>query len=324
MGAFIISTGSCIPERLVKNSDLTQFPASAIPLISLKTGVLERHFVAEREKTSDIAFKAAKNALDKVSFPAEKLDAVILASSTSDRIIPATAAKIADMLGAKNAFAFDLNSVCTSGLLGIWVAKSLLLSGYRNILIVAADTYSKILNPKDFSTYPYFGDGAGAVLLSNDMDSALEVLGGIFASDGSGYEMVTVRGGGSETPHNKLTSESDCYFSMKGRDVYEFAISRASECISKLMNSEKISSSEVSQLILHQANINIIKKISEAVGLPMSKCFVNLDKYGNTAGASVLIALDEYLSSGANTGGSIILSAFGGGLTWGAVHIGHL
>ena len=318
MGAFVLSTGSFVPAKKIENKDLLQFPETARPLIELKTGIRSRRHADENETASAIAANAAKKCLDRISFNAAEIDAVICATSTPDRPIPATAAKVAFQIGAVNALAFDINSVCSGSLVALELARNMVSGGsFKNVLAVAVDLYSRILDPKGFSTYPYFGDGAGAALVSNSVGAKLEMLEGCFHTDGSAYDVITVKAGGSELPADRIENKADCYFRMDGRSVFDFATAKAPEVILEEMGKLSIGKEDVSQVILHQANINIINKVAETLGMPKEKFFTNLQDYGNTAGSSCLLALDEYLDViNRNASGYILMSSFGGGLTW--------
>ena len=321
MPAYIHSFGTYIPPREISNEELSQFPPASLARIKIKTGVEKRRF-SDDGFSSDLAARAAADCLSKNPFPRDSVDTVILATSTPDRMIPATAALVSERLNIKNAFAFDINSVCSGGLAALMLAASLVESGAAaNVLVIAADVYSRILNPRDFSTYPYFGDGAAALIVSREK-SGIKIGRSLFRSDGSGYGVITVKAGAAEIRPVDLKTPSDSYFSMNGREVFDFAVSRVPEVILHLMDRDGISMGEVRQFILHQANINIIEKISDVIGSDISMFFTNLQKYGNMAGASCLVALSEYLDSSPEIkDGFIILSSFGGGLSWGALSL---
>ena len=321
MPAYIHSFGTYIPPREISNEELSQFPPASLARIKIKTGMEKRRF-SDGGFSSDLAARAAADCLSKNPFPRDSVDTVILATSTPDRMIPATAALVSERLNIKNAFAFDINSVCSGGLAALMLAASLVESGAAaNVLVIAADVYSRILNPRDFSTYPYFGDGAAALIVSREK-SGIKIGRSLFRSDGSGYGVITVKAGAAEIRPVDLKTPSDSYFSMNGREVFDFAVSRVPEVILHLMDRDGISMGEVRQFILHQANINIIEKISDVIGSDISMFFTNLQKYGNMAGASCLVALSEYLDSSPEIkDGFIILSSFGGGLSWGALSL---
>ena len=317
--AGIKATGSYIPEHTIHNEDLQQFPEAAKLLITQKTGVFSRRHAAPSQCTSDLALEAARRCLGRLDFPVEKIEAIVLSTSSPDRIQPATATRLQFMLGARNAFAFDINSVCSGSAYGIALASAMIRSGTcANVLFTAAEAYSKILNPKDFSTYPYFGDGAGAILFAADGKDT-GVLNSILGTDGGGSDTICVPGGGTMLPFNCMADPKAAYFQMKGRDVFTFAVAKGTEVIAQLLDKNGIAADDVSCFICHQANINIILKIAEQLGVEEDKFYMNLFRYGNTASASVLIALDEALIRGIIAPNDLVVTAaFGGGLSWGA------
>jgi len=317
--AAIVSTGSYLPETVVFNEDLSQFPRSSLDLIAKKTGVLARRVAAEGQCTSDLAVNAARICLEKAHFPAEQVEGIIVSTSSPDRIQPATATRVQNQLGAGRAFAFDINSVCSGTTFGISLADSLIKSGkYESILFIAAEMYSRILNKKDFSTFPYFGDGSGAILFQAD-DSDRGVLHSCLKTDGSGSEAICVPAGGTMLPFEKMNHPGEAFFKMSGRTVFDFAILRGSEIIRQLTEEADVALEEVKCFLCHQANVNIIRIIAENIGVPTDRFYINLDRYGNTASASVAIALDEAISERLLSEGELAVTvAFGGGLSWGA------
>jgi 3-oxoacyl-[acyl-carrier-protein] synthase-3 len=318
----IISTGSYVPEKIINNADLTQFPPNSIAMISEKTGVLSRRHALPGQATSDLAFLAAQKCLAKANCDSESIDAIILATSSPDRIQPATAARVQQLLGSVHAFALDINSVCSGGLYALTIADSLIHSGKcKTILVIASEIYSRFLNPADFSTYPYFGDGAGAMLVSAG-NSTMVIQDAILRTDGAGFDIIQIPAGGTMMPGVSVENEKDWYFKMNGKEVFAFAVKRAPEIIRDVLDRNNIANEQVSAVVTHQANVNIIREISKQVQIPFEKFFINLDKYGNTAGASVHIALDEYLDlKNRAASGYIVLCAFGGGLSWSATLI---
>lgn len=316
--AGIEATGSYIPGHTVHNEDLA-ISETAKMLISKKTGVFSRRHAEQSQCTSDLALEAATRCLDRINFPAGKVEAIVLSTSSPDRIQPATATRLQHLLGAENAFAFDINSVCSGSTYGIALANALIRSGTcRNVLFTAAEAYSKILNPKDFSTYPYFGDGAGAILfMANGSQNG--VLTSILRTDGGGSETICVPAGGTMQPFDQITDIKSAYFHMKGRDVFSFAVAKGTESILQLLDQARVTIDSVKCFICHQANVNIILQIAENLNADEDKFYMNLFRYGNTASASVLIALDEALVRGVIAPGDLVVTAaFGGGLSWGA------
>ncbi len=317
--AVIHSTGSFLPDHTIHNEDLNQYPATSKLLISQKTGVFCRHHADQDQCTSDLAFQAAKRCLGRVEFPAEKLDAIILSTSSPDRIQPATATRLQYLLGAVKAYAFDINSVCSGSTYGIAVAHAMIRSGLcANLLFVAAEAYSKILNPNDFSTFPFFGDGAGAILFTAE-ENQEGVMNSVLGTDGGGNDTICVPGGGTMLPYDRISDAKSIYFRMKGRDVFSFATSKGAEAIQNLLTQADITAEKVRCFICHQANVHIILTIAELLNISEEKFYINLFRYGNTASASVLIALDEALNNGNIANGDLVVTAaFGGGLSWGA------
>jgi 3-oxoacyl-[acyl-carrier-protein] synthase-3 len=317
--AVIQATGSYVPERSIHNEQLDQFPQTAKMLISQKTGVFCRRHSNNDQCTSDLALKAANRCLNRINFPSEKVEAIILSTSSPDRLQPATATRLQHLLGAGNAFAFDINSVCSGSTYGIALANAMIRSGTcSHLLLVAAEAYSKILNPQDFSTYPYFGDGAGAILFAAD-GKQNGVIHSILGTDGSGNNTICVPAGGTMLPFANISDTKSAYFQMKGRDVFNFAVTKGAQVISELLTKNGLTAEEIKCFICHQANINIILKIAEELKIEESKFYVNLFRYGNTASASVIIALDEAWDRGIiSSGDMVVTAAFGGGLSWGA------
>lgn len=315
----IIATGSYLPEAVVHNEELDQFPDTSRFLISRKTGVFSRRRAGDDECTSDLAARAAVKCLEKIDFSPERIDGIVVSTSSPDRIQPATATRVQHLIGAKNAFAFDINSVCSGSTYGIALADSMIKSGQcRNLLFIASEVYSKILNKKDFSTYPFFGDGAGCILFRADNDSG-RVLSSRLKTNGMKSDTICVPGGGTMMPFEKMKDPRSAYFKMKGKHVFSFAVEKGSEIILELLKETGIPVDKINCFICHQANINIILGIAENIDVPVEKFYVNLFRYGNTASASVLIALDDAITRGiAKKGNLIVTAAFGGGLSWGA------
>ena len=316
----IASTGRYLPEKVVANHDLRQFPPQALAMIAEKTGVLSRRMADPEDCTSDLAARAAQKCLAKCHFDPLQIQGIILATSSPDRMQPATAARMQYLIGAKNAFALDINSVCSGSSFGIAMADGFIRSGQAEyILLVAAEIYSRILNPKDYATYPFFGDGAGAVLLKKGTRSAGGVLSSLLQTDGSGHDMICVPGGGTQLPFSQITNPRSAFFRMRGPEVFSFAVEKIPDAIRTIVTNANLSLGDIACFICHQANINIIQQIAAQLNVSPDRFFINLEKYGNTAGASVLIALDEALEKGIIKAGDLIVTvAFGGGLSWGA------
>ncbi|HWR39072.1 MAG TPA: ketoacyl-ACP synthase III [Patescibacteria group bacterium] len=309
--AYIVETSRHIPEKLVRNQDMEQFPARFRELIAEKAGITQRYHAGEEECTSDLAIAAVNKLLKKTGLDPLAVDALICATTFGDRPAPATGTRIQLMTGMHNAFAFDLNSACSSGVFGLRTAAGFVRDGLKNVIVVASEVYSKVLNHRDLTTYPYFGDAAAAVLVSDS--GVYEILDFYLGSDGSKADSGCFPGGGTRLHGSKVTDPADFHMVLKGADIYQFACEKGPETIMQLMKKTGLTPDRV---IPHQANIHIIKEICRKVAIPWEKFFVNVEKYGNTAGASVLVAFDENREAHPDDG-VVILAAFGAGLSWG-------
>lgn len=317
--AVILSTGSHLPPLAVPNEELTQFPPSALDLIAPKTGVSSRRISSEDECTSDLAVKAARRCLEKIDFAPDLIQGIVLSTSSPDRIQPATATRVQYELGAINAFAFDINSVCSGSTFGICMADALITSGkFDNILFIASEMYSKILWKKDFCTFPFFGDAAGAILFQSG-NSNRGVYHSCLKTDGGKSDAVCIPAGGTMMPFEKMAGPRMACLKMHGTAIFDFAVAKGTEIILQLLEETHIALKDIDWFISHQANINIIDSISSQLKAPREKFLVNIDRYGNTASASVLVALDEAITDGTVRPGDMVVTfAFGGGLSWGA------
>lgn len=314
---YISGTGSYLPANPVSNEQLPGFDAAAAEMVRQKTGIQRRYFTSDGEATSDIAAKAVERLLDSGKVSRDEVELVICATSTPDCLLPPAAARIQHLVGLRRAAAFDMNAVCSSGVFGLATASAYVASGfYRNIVVVAADTYSKFLNWSDLSTAPYFGDGAGAVMVSSSGDH--EVLDVILHTDGSGYELILIPAGGSRAPASRgIANPVQACFKMKGKAVFEFATTRGTEVVKEIMERNKVRPSDVGLVILHQANLRIIEAISTATGIDRAKFVTDVTECANTAGASTLLALDRAVESKRlKKGDLVVMAAFGGGLAW--------
>ncbi len=319
--AYLSATGSFLPRRIVRNEDLTQFPEEFRPRIEEKTGIRERRHVSEGETTSDLAIEAARACLADAGIAGSDLDAILLATSSPDRVQPATATRVQHAIGANKAFACDLNSVCSGAVFALHMGDGLVEAhNYENVMVIAAEAYSRITNPKDFSTYPYFGDGAGAMLLTNRPGRA-RVLEVILRTDGSGADVIQVPGGGAMLPFKQVEKDKDLYFRMKGRQVYEFAVGEGSKIVADVIKKAGLTSDDVQHVVLHQANVNIITEIARRLEMDEDRFANIVATMGNTAAASIVVALDDRMRGdhAPKPGENLVMAAFGGGLSWGAM-----
>jgi 3-oxoacyl-[acyl-carrier-protein] synthase-3 len=319
----VLATGSGIPARIVANNFFEYLVENADEWIFSRTGIRERRFATDNEATSDLATTAANNALERGGIDPAELDCIIIGTSSPDMMLPSTACMVQKNIGAGNAFAFDMNAVCSSFIYALETADNFIKSGkYKKILVIGADTYSKFLDFKDKTTSPLFGDGAGAVLLCASKERK-GILQSLIKSDGNGWDLIQVPSSGSRKPVTAETIElRENTFKMAGRSVFAFATDVIPRIIEEVTAREGITPDQLDHIIPHQANVRIIDYISKKTGISKDKFLLNLDRYGNTAAASVGIALDENLRNGVIKPGELVLTmGFGGGLSWGGVFI---
>jgi 3-oxoacyl-[acyl-carrier-protein] synthase III len=317
----ILGTGGYVPAQVIGNGYFDYLVDDADSWIHSRTGIRERRFAEEGESTSDLATRAALLALENAGLAPGELDCLIVATSTPDMILPATACMVQKSIGAVNAFAFDMNAVCSSFIYGMEIADNLIRSGkYKKILLIGGDTYSKILDFQDKGSAPLFGDGAGAVILGAG-NSGRGILQSVMKSDGKGWELIQVPSSGSRKP---ISAESialkENTFKMAGKSVFSFATDVIPRIITELSELGGVQPADITHIIPHQANVRIIDFISKKTGIAKEKFLMNLDRYGNTAAASVGLALDENRRNGVIKPGDLVLMmGFGGGLSWGGV-----
>ena len=320
VGVGIVGIGSYVPPKIMTNKDWENIVDTSNKWIVEKTGIIERRISEPDVCTSDLAVFAAIKAMKMAKIKPEDIDMIILATSSPDVPLSSTAGITQNKLGCINASAFDINAVCAGWIHALEIGTKFTAdNNYENILVIGAETYSRIVNWKDRSTCVLFGDGAGAAVLQK-VEEGKGMLGTWIKSDGSGANVIEIPAGGVR---KSLSSDSfvegEQYFQMNGRAVWDFAIDAMPEAVLNVLKRVNRDLSEVDMIIPHQANLNIIKEGMKKLNLPMEKTFINLQKYGNTAGASVPIALSEAVSEGKIKSGDLVVTvAFGGGLAWGA------
>lgn len=324
MGVAIIGTGYYVPSKILTNKDLTKIVDTSEEWIFDKVGVRERHIADQTEATSDLALYAALDALQNASVHADEIDLIVLATSTPDMIQPSTAAILQGKLGAINSAAFDVSAVCAGFVYALSVAYSMLQvnKNYKKALVIGAETYSRILDWNDRNTCVFFGDGAGATVVSK-IEENEGIKNYFIKNDGRGASVIKFMGGGSRYPASSDTLEKNMHkFEMQGKRVWDFATTKCPIAVNNVIAESGKKVSDIDLLISHQANINIIKSCMKTLGLPMEKTYTNLEWYGNTSGASIPIALAEANLKGLlKKGDNVVLVGFGGGLSYGAVYL---
>ncbi len=309
-----------MPPRVMTNEDWAGLVETSDEWITTKTGIKERRIADPETCTSDLAVLACQQAIEEAGLSPDDIDMLILATSSPDVPLSSTAGIAQHKLGCTKSAAFDINAVCAGWVHALDIGSRYAgTPGYDNVLVVGAEVYSRILNWEDRGTCVLFGDGAGAAVLS-EVDEGRGILGSWMMSDGSGSGVIEIPAGGVRTPiPSSGFAEGDQYFQMDGRAVWRFAIEAFPQAVRGVLGRIGRDLSEVDLIIPHQANLRIVEAGMENLGLPMEKTFTNLERYGNTAGASVPIALREAVEGGfLSKGDLVVTAAFGGGLAWGA------
>lgn len=316
----IVGTGSYLPERVLTNRDLEQTLDTSDEWIVTRTGIRERHIAGEDEYTSDLATKAAQRALDMAGLQAGDIDLILVATVTGDFSWPATACLVQSQLGADRAFAFDLSAACSGFVYGLATADSYIRSGQaRRVLVIGAEIFSRIVDWEDRSTCILFGDGAGAVVLEG-CEGERGILSTHLHTDGSQWHLLYQLGFGSRNPASEQGGKKQLpYIQMQGNEVFKVAVRAMCDAAEEALSANNISAEQLAFLVPHQANRRILEATGKRLGLPKEKLVMNLDRVGNTSGASIPLALDEVNRRGdLKEGDLVLLDAFGGGFAWGS------
>jgi 3-oxoacyl-[acyl-carrier-protein] synthase-3 len=314
----IISTGSYLPKKILTNDDLSKIVDTNDEWIVSRTGIKQRHIAEKDQLTSDLAYESAKSAMEKINLNPSQIDGIIVATSTPDLTFPSVATIVQNKLGIKQGFAFDVQAVCSGFIYALSVADSMIATGKaKRMLVIGAETFSKILDWSDRNTCVLFGDGAGAMILeATEHDPKIGnnagILGVEIFADGSHVEDLKTTGGVSST------QSTGCVV-MNGAEVFKNAVNRLSEVADFILQKYNIDKEKINWLIPHQANIRIISAMGKKLGLDESKVVITLNNHGNTSAASIPLAFDYAFESGKLKKGDLILSeSMGAGFTWGA------
>ncbi len=319
----IIGTGFYVPEKILTNFDLEKKLNTTDEWIKTRTGIEERRIADEKEAASDLAAKAGAKALKDADINPKEIDLLIIATHFPDHYFPSTACITQHKLGLENAVCFDLSAACSGSIYSLFVAESIMKnSNYNTAMIIGTEIFSRTVDWKDRNTCVLFGDGAGAIIIKKGQKGK-NIISFDFGSDGSGSDLLKIPAGGSRLPATKKTiKQRQHYIKMEGRKVYKFATKRMVESVIKALNKVDLTRKDIDLLIPHQANLRILKAVAKKLHLPIKKIMINLEKYGNTSAASIPIALDEAITQGKiKKGDIVVLTAFGAGLTWGAIVI---
>jgi 3-oxoacyl-[acyl-carrier-protein] synthase-3 len=321
--AVLCGLAGWVPPRVVTNEELSRRLDTSDEWIRTRTGIGRRHFAEPGQATSDLAVEAGRRALEAGhEGDADTVDAVIVATTTPDRSCPATAPLVASRLGLTGAAAFDVSAVCTGFVYGLASAAGLIAAGVaERVLLIGADTYSSIVDPEDRANAIIFGDGAGAVVLRAGHPEEPGAVGHFdLGSDGTGEELIMVAAGGSrQRSAPGEPAPRDHHFSMRGKEVYRHAVTRMAASARATLTRADRKAEEVDHFVPHQANLRILRSVAEDLGLPPERCVSNVESVGNTGAASIPLALADAASRHTvRPGERVLLTAFGGGLTWGS------
>ncbi len=310
-----------MPPKLLTNADLERMVATNDQWITERTGIRERHIAEPGVATSDLATEAARRCLEMRGIPATEVEAIIVGTVTPDMFFPATACLVQDKLGAKGAWGFDLSAACSGFIYALQVGAKLVESGaHKYVLVIGADVMSSIIDYTDRATCILFGDGAGAVLLEPCEDDETGLVDFVHEVDGSGGSALYMPAGGSLHPASERTvAAREHYVRQDGGAVFKTAVRKMAELSEKVLGRNGVTGAEVDCFIPHQANQRIIAATAERVGMPLEKVVINIDRYGNTTGATIPLAMGTALEEKRlKKGDTVLLASFGGGYTVGA------
>lgn len=317
-GFGIIGVGSALPEKIVTNADLEKMVDTSDEWITQRTGISERRILDKDQPIYSLGVEAAKKALEDAGIKAEELDLIIAAIAAPDYGTPSTACIIQGEIGAVKAAAFDLNSACAGFVYGLTVANQFMQTGYyKKVLVVGIEGMSKVTDWEDRNTCVLFGDGAGAVVLSQ-VEKGYGILSTEIGAEGASWKAITIPNNYiSEDDLSKRSHENKRVLWMDGSEVFKFAVRVMVQATEKVLAEAGVTIDEVRMIIPHQANIRIIEGAGKRLKVPSEKVYSNLQRYGNISAASIPVALDEVIKSGAvKKGDNLVFVGFGGGLTW--------
>ncbi len=320
--AAITGTGAYLPENVLTNFDLEKMVDTSDEWIRQRTGIVERRIADADIATSDLSVRASRLAIKKAQIDPLDIEMILVATVTPDTFFPSTACYVQKGIGAKNASAMDISAACAGFLYGLDLANGLIISGqYDTILVVGGEIFNNIVDWKDRNTCVLFGDGAGAAIVQAT-DEPKGIISSYIGSDGdyADIDLLGIPAGGSRMPVTAEALDQNLNkIQMNGREVFKLGVRLMPEAAERALKKADVSVDEIDLLIPHQANLRIIEAVGQRLGVPREKVYVNVDKYGNTSAATVIIALDEAIQQGrAKPDDLILLVTFGAGLTWGS------
>ena len=318
----LCGTGAYVPAEVVGNRHFCDYLDTTEEWIVTRTGIRERRKASPKECTSTMAAVAARQALENAGMTIADIDAIVCATATGDCPFPATAAFVHEHLGCEDIPAFDVNGACAGFIYGSAAAAGLIAAGvHKTVLVLGAETLSRYLDPEDRATAILLGDAAGAAILTRSMNPEQGIIHLELGCDGSKSQHIWLPAGGSRLPASSMTvNERLHYMQMKGRDVYKFAVLKMEDLIDRALAATGLRADDLKMLIPHQSNLRIIESVRDRMGLPVEKVAVNINRFGNTSAASILLALDEHRRDGTLVPGDhVLMLAVGAGLVWGSM-----
>lgn len=318
-GVEVAGTGSFLPARVVTNEELSRTLDTNDEWIVTRTGIRERRFAGPDEATSDMSLAAARQAMDMAGVGPDQLDLILCATMTPDRIIPSTAGLLQRALEAPRAGGFDMQSACSGFVLSLTTGASFVKSGMADtVLVIGAEKMTTVIDPLDRQTAVIFADGAGAaVLRATSGDGSADLLASMAGLQGDDQTLMIPAGGSRYPISVEAIEKRDHYVKMRGRDTFKFAVKTFASLIEETCRKAGVDPQDVPVIVPHQVNQRILEAAAERVGIPLERCVINIDRVGNTSGASVGIALDEAVRAGRIKRGDLVLMlAFGAGLSW--------
>jgi 3-oxoacyl-[acyl-carrier-protein] synthase III len=319
--AVVESIGHAVPDKVLTNADLEKIVDTSDEWIRQRTGIAERRVCGPDETASTLSVTAGREALERAGMAPEQLQLVVVGTVTGDMLFPASSCLVQSELGAVNAAAFDLGAACAGFIYSLSTATAMIESGQvDNALVIGVDVLSKFVDWRDRSTCVLFGDGAGAVVLKAHEDTDRGVLKTVLLADGRGASHIHLEAGGSRYPMcNPISHEKRQTIYMAGAEVYRFAVNAMGDACCRALELAGMEASEIDMFVPHQANLRIIESAAKRLGLPDEKVFINVQKYGNTSGGSIPLALYEAVEEGRLQKGMVVMTVgFGAGLVWGA------